>query len=74
MVIDYWKDEGDEWKETFITIHLAKQPWYRRLWIAVHYVFGYQCRYGAFEEIVMGPEKVRELSNILNQRLKHIKK
>ena len=72
MVFDHWCDDRDN--ELFISIHLAKLPWYKRIWVAVRYIFGGQSRYGAFEEIVMMPEQVSQLIKILQRRLKSIKK
>lgn len=73
MVFDYFTDDPD-WTEIYISIHLAKLPWYKRIWVAVRYVFGAQSRYGAFEEIVLMPEQVSQLIKILQRRLKSIKK
>lgn len=50
---------------TYITFFLEGGPWWRRLTNAVKYLFGYKCRYGHFDEIVLGEDKVRELVEAL---------
>jgi hypothetical protein len=41
----YDPDTNDMWA----SVYLDPKRWYRRLWVALRYVFGYQCRYGAFD-------------------------
>lgn len=50
---------------TYITFFLGTGPWYKRVVTAVKYVFGYKCRYGHFDEVILGSDKVRELVEIL---------
>lgn len=69
FLISYWNDH-EGWDETYVEIHLTKQwPIWRRIVLAVKYIFGYQCRYGAFQEVVLHPDQVRELRDKLNTRI-----
>lgn len=51
----------------YMTFFLECSPWYRRLWNAVKYVFGYKCRYGHFDEVVLGREEAGRLLEILGK-------
>ena len=62
MVFGYDPD-ADEPGEQFIYIytHLAAQGFWRRLVTGLRYIFGYKCKYGHFDEVVIGPETALEL-------------
>lgn len=49
----------------YMTFFLDCAPWHRRLWNAVRYVMGYKCRYGHFDEVVLGRDEVARLLEIL---------
>jgi hypothetical protein len=45
----------------YAAIHLQKRPFWARLKYAFKYIFGYKCSYGAFDEVLFGPEHVDKL-------------
>lgn len=45
-----------EWDEVYMNVHLAKRPFLQRVAYAIRYVFGRQCAYGAFDEVVLNKE------------------
>lgn len=51
----------------YMTFFLEHAPWYGRLWNAVRYVMGYKCRYGHFDEVVLGREEVGRLIDVLRR-------
>lgn len=60
----------DEEPEIYVSVHLKKHGFWKRLKYAVKYLFGFQCKYGAFEEIVLGTkhyEKMMQLTNHLKE-------
>lgn len=60
------KDYDDDREEDyFIEIHLAKKPFISRIKYAFLYLFGYQCAYGAFEEVIVNKERLKEFVNNL---------
>lgn len=64
QIIVSW-DNADN--EVYVQVHLAN--WYgfwRRLWHAIRYVFGYQCRYGAFDEVVLRREDADNLQKVVD--------
>lgn len=48
----------------YLHIHLNKLPILKRLKYGIKYIFGYQCRYGAFYEIVLDKSHYKQLSEI----------
>ena len=48
----------------------------QRVWVAIKYVFGYQCRYGCWDCCIMGREAIENLhkwmSTLLQTNEKHI--
>ena len=49
----YWNNEP----EVYVSVHLKKHGFWKRLKYAFKYLFGYQCKYGAFEEILLGTKQ-----------------
>ena len=56
---------GDDWNEVYLQVHLAKQSFWRRL----KYLFGYQSKYGAFQETVIAPAEAARIRDFLNDFL-----
>jgi len=69
LVLSYFDDERD----VYLSVHLCKHGFFRRLWIAVRYLFGRRSPYGAFEEIILREEDVNRLNDILSQRREFFK-
>lgn len=56
----------DDEEEAYLTIHLNKKPLLKRIKYAFKYIFGYQSRYGAFDEIILNPDDADKLQKIVN--------
>lgn len=41
------------------------RPWYGRVWIALKYVFGYECKYGHWDCTSMSRAQVDQLKQVL---------
>jgi hypothetical protein len=46
-------------------IHLNKRPFWERVNYGLKYIFGRQCRYGAFDEFIFNPDDLYKLENIV---------
>lgn len=57
----------EEEKEAYCSIHLAKMPFFERLVLGIKYIFGYSCKYGHFEEVVLNDKHASELQKIVDQ-------
>jgi hypothetical protein len=62
FIIRKFDDEPD----VYIAIHLTKQPMMRRLKYAFRYIFGYQSRFGAFDEIILNPDDADRLQKVVD--------
>lgn len=58
--------EEDKDNLVYLSIHLAKLPFWKRLVQGIKYIFGYRCKYGDFEEIILGKENIQSLKDVLN--------
>lgn len=48
-------------------VQLSKLPFWRRLWAGIKYIFGYECRYGHWEEFLLDDDDVLKIKWILSQ-------
>lgn len=60
VVFTYWEDE----KDVYLSVHLKRLPLLKRIVYAVKYIFGYQCKYGAFDEIILGSKNYDRIMQI----------
>ena len=63
-----------DWSEMYIHIGMAKQTFWRRIWFAIKYVFGYQSRFGAYEETALSAGDVKVLAEYLTDASKTLAK
>jgi len=57
VIFDQSEDEPDD---LYASIHLTKHSFFKRLWYALKYIFGYQCKYGAFENMIFDKDTLIE--------------
>lgn len=44
---------NDSDSEIAMYIHLSPLPFFKRLWHGIKYIFGYRCKYGDFDEVLL---------------------
>lgn len=49
MIIDYDKEDN----LAYVEFHLVKLPFLKRLMNGIRYIFGYESRYGDFDEMII---------------------
>jgi hypothetical protein len=67
IIIQSFDDDyfGDE-KYVYVSVHLTKgRTFFERFLIAIKYLFGNQCQFGAFDEILLSPKEALRLSEVL---------
>lgn len=64
MIIEY--DEEDNL--AYVEYHLAKLPFWKRLWHGIKYIFGYRSKYGDFDEMII-TDKYGEYLKELGEKL-----
>lgn len=69
-ILQYWPDDEYPENELYLTVNLADTaPWWRRIALAVKYIFGWRSRYGHYTEMLLMPETVRGLVEFLEAYL-----
>lgn len=67
LIFQYDEDEH----EAYVSIHLSNyRNFWERLIHGIKYIFGYKCKYGDFDEIILGKqhaEKLHEIANFLGK-------
>ena len=68
LVFTYWpadKNLKDE-PQVYVDIHLVKSSSiFKRIKIALKYIFGKPCKYGSFDEVILRPEDYQKLENVV---------
>ncbi len=68
-LIKFYVDVEDG--DVCLDVHLANWiPWYKRIWRAVKYVFGYKSKYGDFDSVILKDEDVLKIIELLNYQRK----
>ncbi len=65
-------DSPDEdWQFVSVEIKLNRNlPWWKRLWVAFKYVFcKYPCRFGDFDEVLLGRKHAPQLQKVVDELL-----
>lgn len=48
--------DGDS--DVYVTFHLTRLPFFKRIVHAVKYIFGYTSKYGDFDELIISPKEL----------------
>jgi hypothetical protein len=60
-----WDDKDNEiYTEVFLNQY---HNFFKRIWIALKYVFGYKCKYGQFDCFLMQPKDAQRLKSLLDK-------
>lgn len=63
-----------EENELWIEIQLIQyRNIFKRMWVAIKYIFGYQCRYGHWDCWLLNPKDCEKIQNILQRIVDNIK-
>lgn len=57
--------DGDDDPWVYVTIHLRKFPFWKRLVNGVKYIFGHRSKYGDFDEIILTPDHCKQLQHVV---------
>lgn len=57
--------EDDTTAEVSIQPHLVKRPFLSRVLYAFKYIFGYKCRYGAWDEFVIDKKDIPKFQKVI---------
>ena len=59
--MDYDSDEY-----VYLSVHLNKLPFWKRLKVAIQYIFGKQSKYGAFDEVIIGSSEYKKFQDMVD--------
>ena len=62
-------DSDPELPAIYVSTFLAHHDFFGRIWNSIKYIFGYNCKYGHFEEVVLDVEQVKQLKEICDNFL-----
>jgi hypothetical protein len=68
ILLMYSEDEystGETFPMCYAHIHLNRRPFWERVKYGIKYIFGYKCRYGAFDEFMFNPDDVEKLEKLV---------
>lgn len=63
LIFSWFKD--DDVENVYATIYLRKMSFWTRLKYGIKYIFGYQSKYGAFDEFIFNSKDVSKLEKIV---------
>ena len=61
-----YSDDGSPELYTSVYLHQYRGFW-KRVWVAIKYVFGYNCKYGHWDCFSANEEKIKELKAFLRK-------
>lgn len=65
IIFSYFLDNDID-REVYMTIHLRPESnIFKRVWIALKYIFGYRSKYGDFDSMIIGQRDAYKLVKIL---------
>lgn len=72
IIISY-DDNYPNWNEIFINYHLAKKPFLKRIKYGIKYIFGYQSKFGAYDEFILSADEhnikiLKEITSYLESK------
>lgn len=56
------KEEASVYMETHL---ITYKNFWKRLWVGLKYAFGYKCRFGNFDSLILGPNEIKELDELV---------
>lgn len=63
-------DHDPQHEEVILSVFLSHETFLARLKNAIRYLFGYKCRYGHFDTMMLGQEKLKELKTLCEAAIK----
>lgn len=63
----FYVEYDEEWGQVYLYAHLRKKSFWKRLKHGIKYIFGYQSRYGAFDEVILRQEDLHKLQKIIDK-------
>ena len=70
QIFEWGKDKDLEDVDLAVSVHMSPEPsFFKRIWIAIKYIFGHQSQFGEFSEILLDDKKTEEIIEFLEYYL-----
>ena len=64
--LKWWLDADPDWPQVYVSVFLESYPnVFKRMWVAIRYVFGYKCRFGHWDSFMLRPEDIGRMQALL---------
>lgn len=65
LIFSYFPEDED--KDVYVSIHLIPEyRFWKRIWRAIRYIFGYRSRYGHFDEFIFKKSDAKRLQKVVD--------
>lgn len=65
LIFSYFPDDED--KDVYVSVHLTPEyNIWKRIKMAIKYIFGYKCCYGHFDEFIFNKKDADKLQSVVN--------
>lgn len=71
---EFKNSKAEDRIDCFIQVHLTKFGFFERIKHAIKYIFGFQCKFGAFDEIVIDENNAQKIKESMEYYLLKSKK
>ena len=62
QILDWKKDQVLQDVDLVVSVHITLEAsFFRRIWIAIKYIFGHYSQFGEFDEILLDDNKTEEM-------------
>lgn len=69
LVLSWFKPQipmdYDSNEYVYLSVHLNKLPFWKRLKVAIQYLFGKQSKYGAFDEVIIDSSEYKKFQDMV---------
>lgn len=65
LTFSFWVVSDDP--DCYVHIFLNHRRWYKRIWPAIRYIFGYKCKFGHFDEMILKHKDVSRLRELCQE-------
>ena len=64
-----WDGDIDVYLEPHLVTY---RNFFKRVWVAIRYVFGYRCKYGEFDCVELGEEQLHQMRDFITKVFAYI--
>lgn len=70
IVIFSYNDDDPDPDYAYVHVQLVAHGFFSRIWAAIKHIFGYKCKYGHWDETMLGLDKMKEIRDVFAEWIK----